>query len=84
MGIPHIGSRYELRERSDGTCVCIIRTGLRSYNFEWRDTIGQWWHLHLRHAMSHDAALRSAGYIAKYSGMKWTDVCANMRPTHYS
>jgi hypothetical protein len=78
-----IGTRFAPHERADGTVICVIRTGARDYGFEWRDALGQWWHLHFRRAGSHDAALRDIDRLAKYSDAKWRDACRNTHPSHY-
>jgi hypothetical protein len=72
-----------MRSASAPTAPWSASSGARYYNFEWRDAEQQWWHLHFRHAASHDEAMRDVDFLAKYTGMKWRDVCQHMRPTHY-
>jgi hypothetical protein len=74
--------RFALRERADGTWVCVIRTGHRYYEFEWRDTDGAWWELRdIYYVSSMEEAIRRVAELACYDNERWASVSRDKIPT---
>jgi hypothetical protein len=74
--IPPIGTRFALRDRDDGTVLCIVRTDRRSYAHEFRAPGGDW-HCPVRASASLAEALERVDWLAQADTEKWRNVCWN-------
>jgi hypothetical protein len=79
MKPPPIGTRFALHARPDGTTLCIIRTGPRYYEYEWRAADGQWWTVPTPHDLSLADAMRTVDRLAGFSPERWRELCAMTR-----
>jgi hypothetical protein len=82
--IPPIDVRFALRERDGGTCVCIVRTARRWYNFELCDPGGQWLRLNFHSENSEANALERVDRLARLGGDAWEHARTQARPSPLS
>jgi hypothetical protein len=75
---PPVGSRFAVRERADGTMLCVARTERRYYTFEYRAD-GAWLCL-WGSASSLDDALHTVDLLAALDATRWAEACST-RPS---
>jgi hypothetical protein len=75
-----IGTRYAVRERSDGTLLCIHRADVRHYQIERRMPNGAWRIVPLCSASSAAEALTEVDRVAAVSDATWQHLTREAQP----
>jgi hypothetical protein len=79
--IPPIGTRFALRDRADGTVLCVVRTDRRIYEYESRAAGGEWLRLRWTYDTSINEALQRVDWLAQVDTDRWHNVCRDIRPS---